>query len=286
MKENIHLFNEQLKEELMGCKKEESAIKAFERKLAEKQRILEEMCKAKKNRAHAVNEIRLAKIAEIDQELEESEIELKRLKEETQNLLYAYCKKNGHHYVLIRSNLLGHTGRHTFHGDLYYKENTSKCTTCGTVYTYDGTGYPSFDGCGRRGSKKPSYEQKIPDELYDDTTLREDGKTYRALLKEIEKLEQYISYLQSLYGKICELFGHDAEIVNFHYQTFKCKCCKKSLSKEEYISAHYQAKYRNAVPFYYRDDSKFKLSLEKGEKLVPALPTYKVYQKSLKDKKQ
>ena len=102
-----------------------------------------------------------------------------------------------------------------------------------------------------------------------------------------KELEGYKEYLLSLKGKICKLFGHDAERMrNSSGDLFECKCCgRKRIGYKEYIETYHNARYKNIVPYYYGDNKKVPTYLIQkpneaaGESLY--LPTYDEYQKKL-----
>ena len=149
-----------------------------------------------------------------------------------------------------------------------------KCTVCRREKTYTGIGYANYSFT----KSKRKYEQKIPDDVYDDKFLTDGGKTFRIIQEEIFKINHYINYLESLKQKLCELFGHDAK--NDYYEHFKCECCGQYMSYKEYIDAHYNAKYRGIVDFYYDDPEKDYITFA-DEILDFSLPTFEDYLKDL-----
>ena len=134
-------------------------------------------------------------------------------------------------------------------------------------------------------SFQKKYERIIPDELYDDETLTTDGKSFRILQEEILKLTQYINYLYSLKLKLCELFGHDAGMID-DLENFTCKCCGKTIRYQEYIETYHRAKYRGIVDFYYGTYPEMDYIISSNEELDLSLPTFENYQKTLKLEKK
>lgn len=272
MKENIQLLGEKFENEILKCKKEEDNVRKLEKQY---KKSLDNLNKHNEKRINVINEIRLNKIQEINNELEIYKSELERLNNEKQEILYTYCKKFGHKYILTKSEYRGYTGAHSFkYGRASIRTNTCKCTVCGSVTRNTGETY------GVPNVKQ--YKQIIPSEIYDDTTLNKDGKTLRLIEEEINKIKEEINYLNMLKIKICELFGHDAE--PDCYEHFVCKCCNRIMFYQEYINTYHNAKYRGIVPFHYAIyPEKDYIISSKGD-LTLSLPTYKSYQRTLKKK--
>lgn len=275
MKNNIFELGEEFKKEIEACKQEEASVRKIEGKY---KLALEELHANNKDRLTKINEIRLAKIQEIKDELDEAKKRIKELITEKNETIYAYCEKNGHKDIQIGSEYLGETGTHSFkHGFETIRRNTYKCVICGRERSYTSKTFS-------RGWMPKGYSREIPQDLYDDTTLREDGKSLNMLMREYEELEEYIEYLESLLEYLCAIFGHDAIMTDAFNEKFKCNCCGKSMGYQQYINNHHQAIYRGVVPFHY-------ITLPEGDYVIPSrtkltlsLPTYAKYQKG-KNKK-
>ena len=65
---------------------------------------------------------------------------------------------------------------------------------------------------------------------------------------EIDTLVQYIDYIRSLKGKLCEMFGHDCVLVKSGsgcvIDLVECKCCGRTMPYDTYVESHKSAKYR------------------------------------------
>lgn len=271
MKNDINLFSKKIKEEIATCKKEERNVRrkeeTFKTALANFKANNEEKFKV-------INRIRLEKLAEINKEIRLSKIELETLSKEWNNILHAYCEKHKHNYILTEVKYPLPTGSYSPECGWEYSYIVNyKCTTCGTIKSFTTVG---FRVCPEK------YHQTIPKEAIDDITLSKNGKTLRMIEQEIPKLREYIDYLGYLKEKMCELFGHDATIIDYDRETFKCKCCGKTMSHREYIDTYYNAIYKGVVPFYY-DDSISYITHEEGETDI-TLPTLEAYQRTLKKK--
>ena len=160
MKENIQLLGEKFENEILKCKKEEDNVRKLEKQY---KKSLDNLNKHNEKRINVINEIRLNKIQEINNELEISKSELEKLKNERQEILDQYCKKNGHKDILIKSEYRGYTGAHSFkYGRAAMRTNSYKCAVCGRTRGYTGETY------GVPNVKQ--YKQIIPSEIYDDTS--------------------------------------------------------------------------------------------------------------------
>lgn len=270
MKENIQLFGKNFESQISECKKEEDSVRALEEQY---KKSLEKLQDNNEKRRKVINQIRLDKVNEINEELKNCEEELIKLLLERQEILAAYCKKHGHNDVLIKSVFLGYTGSHSFkYGRETNRRNEYRCTVCGRKDVFRGSTYVQ--------SQIKKYVQVIPDDIYEDTTLNKNGKSLKAIEEEIQKLKEYIDYLESLKASLCNLFGHDAE--PYMNETFVCKCCNRTLSYREYIDTYHAAKYRGIVPYYYDTYPEEDYIISSRSHLSSSLPSYKTYQRRRK----
>ena len=278
MKKDINLLGDDFVTEVSECVKEEKKLNAAQKRY-DKLKI--EIEKNNNERIKKINVIRLKKIKEINEELNKSKDKLLELRQEIDYVFYRYCEKNGHHDVLIDKKIISSTGRHAFRGGFEATMAlTTKCTVCGRQKMERHTGFSGY-------YVVQNYERKIPHEIYDDTTLLESGRTIKIIESEISELENYINYLLSLKERLCELFGHDARILGNEY--FKCKCCEKEMGYQDYINAHYRAKYSGIIPFHYSDPYSIYNLVQEPNNINEEhlnLPTYEEYQKKLVLKKE
>lgn len=280
MKDNIYSFGDEFEKEIKSCKIDENETRKKLEDLDKKQKmILSTLHSNWETRTKIINEIRLNKVQEINDEIEKSNLELKELQDKLGRILSHYCEKNGRHkYILTYSKNGECTGAFSFGGgEEHYCQRRYTCTICGHTYTYNGKGfgYPFTEEC----------KQEIPQEVYDDESLSDDGKTYRMVKEEIGELKIYMDYLCLLKQKLCELFGHDATVDS--HENFTCKCCGKYMRYSEYIDTYHAAKYKGVVDFYYNDYiGAGYYMLSPGEKLDLSLPTYESCKKSIKTKQK
>lgn len=270
MKNDIYVLGDAFKKEVEECKAEETSVRRKENRY---QKALEELHANNKGRTEKINEIRLAKVQEIKDEIEETKKRLEEVGKAKEKIVYAYCEKNGHKDILTGSQYLGETGTHSFrHGFETIRRNTYKCVVCGRQTSYTTKTFS-------RGGDRSVYHREIPEELYDDTTLREDGKTLNDLTQEYNDLWEYYEYLQSLLEELCTLFGHDAVMTDMCSERFKCNCCGKSMSYQEYINNHHRAIYRGVVPFHYVTLPEMEYVIPSRAKLALTLPSYDSFKK-------
>ena len=284
MKDNINILGDDFISEVAQYIMEERVLSE---KLKEYNEAKNKLKKSNKKRIETIANIRTNKIEEINKELELTKKKLQNLKDEIKNIYIKYCEKNGHKLVLVNKRLIKPTGRHSFkEGFEYEMVLTYKCKVCGKMEKeiHKGYGY---------SINNKNYEKEIPYEIYDDVSLSETGKSIREIEKEIEELENNINYLIFLKERICELFGHEAKRIGTDAvgnDIFKCNCCEKEMVYRDYINAHYNAKYRDIIPYYYTNSKETPIYIMKEPKNTQKedlyLPTYEDYQKKLVLKKE
>lgn len=280
MKDNIYSFGDEFEKEIKSCKIDENETRKKLEDLDKKQKmILSTLHSNWETRTKIINEIRLNKVQEINDELEKSNLELNELQGKLAKILFNYCEKNGgHKYILIESRNGAGTGAFSFvGGEEHYCWRVYKCTICGHVHTFSGNsfGYPFTE----------EYCQEIPQEVYDDESISCEGKTFRMIKKEIDELKIYMDYLYLLKQKLCELFGHDATADS--HENFTCKCCGKHMSYAKYIDTYHAAKYKGVVDFYYAEyNGAGYYMLSPGEELELSLPTFESCKESIKSKQK
>ena len=111
--------------------------------------------------------------------------------------------------------------------------------------------------------------------------LSKNGKSIKEIHNQILQITTYIEYLYFLREKLCELFGHDAEIIDLGHEHFECKCCGKYIGYSEYSESHYHSKILNIIGYYYGSIPNQGYTLSSLEELGLLLPTFESYQKSL-----
>lgn len=212
----INLIEEEFKTIIKECNKEEKNIS----RLIEKLRTLKlQAQKNNKKRLELLNKIRNDKIEEVDKELEKAKKVYNGLETEIGNIKKEYCQRNGHSMKLISRKYLGDTGKHSFkHGFEMIYDLKYECQICGAQNSYTSTGYLV--------NSTNEFKHITPEDLKDDKSLSKSGKSYNELLKELEELKNYIEYLKSLYRGICNIFGHDLQLVGWDEEIYECKCCK------------------------------------------------------------
>ena len=266
MKDNIHIFDEKVEKMINECSQEEEVIA----------KMLLNFKENRKNKIEIINKIRESKIQEIDQELEDSKKALEELQNKKHEMLNPYCKENGHYYVVVSSIFVGSNKLPIYlEAPDNRKKNTYMCTACGEKHTVTENCPPLYPG-------RVVDEQKILKRLTSSDLSRIEAR--KKIDEEIQKIKNYIKYLYELKEHICKLFGHDAKKIDCE-ENFKCKCCDRTLTYQEYINAHYNAIFIGVVPFYYEDSclynkiDEFFLSSKAKTKSKILLPSYEDFMK-------
>ena len=262
MKKDINLFSDGFEGEISKIKSEEDEFKELELKYKNALLIFKEN---EKNRAKKLKRIRFAKLKEIKEETKKYKLEFEKLCKERDTILSNYCKKNGHNYIPVAESRFD---SHTMTYIVPHMSDYLKCSVCGRKEKYDFWPHPETQ----------DYKQIIPDDVYDDVTLNENGRTYRIVIEEINKLEEYGYYLLFLRDELCRLFGHDGELINYgsyspDYQGF-CKCCGELMPMGDYIYSR-----KNAMYKIFDYDDAYLLSSDDNYEF--SLPTFESYQESL-----
>jgi hypothetical protein len=262
MRKDINLFSVGFEGEISTIKSAEDKFKELELEYKNALLIFKEN---KKNRAEELKRIRFAKLKEINEEAIKISLKLEKLCKERDTILSNYCKKNGHNYIPVAESRFD---SHTMTYKVPHMSDYLKCSVCGRKEKYDFWPHPETQ----------DYKQIIPDDVYDDVTLNENGRTYRIVIEEINKLEEYGYYLGFLRNELCRLFGHDGEMINYggyspDYQGY-CKCCGKLMPMCDYTYSRKNAMYR-----IFDDDDAYLLSSD--DKYEFSLPTFESYQESL-----
>ena len=212
-------------------------------------------------------EIRLNKIQEVRQELEKNKLKLEELQTKRQKILSAYCRKNDHNYILVSTKHLRSTDHHVYgYGFESIEEFRYRCTTCGMEKTRESSVFRTPDVY--------LYQEIIPSDIAD---------VIAEIQKEILIIRGYVYYLSHFNEKLCELFGHDADIISDD-EDFKCHCCGKEMSYQAYINAHYDAKYKGVVDYRYDDFGReYNILIEESD--LPPILSLTTFESYLKFKK-
>ena len=167
-----------------------------------------------------LNELKLNIIHGNESEIDKAKKELKELKAELATYPSAYCERHNHITVTIDYRKIGDTNTHSFAGYGSVYRLVTKCTTCGKEFVDDGVvyGIPHI----------VYYKRKLPDSIYDDNSLKENGKTYRMVQVEISRIEDYIKLRQDYSKKVCSLAGHTMEKIKGG--DFRCTCCGETMN--------------------------------------------------------
>lgn len=217
------------------------------------QELLKQAQSIEEKAVGSFRQVREEMLKALRQEKEKLKEELKALETEYFELASVFCKQNGRHACTLRSVRTSNTPLyHSFHrGDVYPTETYWTCLICGS------SNDPKIVFKPRRFYQKGS--ENVIQEVFEQTENLELKKTAQRIF---EIREQYKNLTDKLnenskgFEEICSLFGHDAKIIGYDDEDFKCNCCGKEMRHAEYIKAHYSAKYRGGiVPFYYADDN-------------------------------
>ena len=135
-------------------------------------------------------------------------------------------------------------GKAIIFGTKYRTAGTKRCVVCGVWTTFHGfcTGCITTHSTPEVSEEHEELISKI-DAEFDPQIATIEEKIFQKE-DDIEKIEGELE-------ELCNLFGHDAEIIDSSNEIFQCHCCNKKLSYREYIDAHWKATYKNVVPYYY-----------------------------------
>ena len=268
MNNNINSFGEEFEKEMLECAEEDKNLKMHENYYEKRCKLIIE-CRDKK-----IEEIN-NKIKKYTLELNEIANKINRIKEEN------CCIGKEHKYVLFSScsdtdypNNICPTRYGCF-------MNTYKCVYCGKEKIEYEEGYlhhikkfvmespKTSDECSSKRVAKIVFSNEIQD-LY---------KRYCFLVN-------YIDYCKWLIPEVCEMFGHDVMIDGrYEYTTmFVCECCGKEMSEKEY-----NINYNNRVfdcELYPIGNGYFDFIITKIKMLKLSIPTFKMYQKAMKEKEK
>lgn len=266
MNHNIHIFDKKIEKMINEYNDEEEFVI----------RMLLEFMEKTKDKVESIRKFRNSKIKEIDQELEASEQTLEQLKNRREELLDLYCKKNGHRYVLISAKC----GSYKCFGPEIKKRY--KCKTCGAKYSSIEKGTLDF-------YIAELYEQEIPENLVEDTSLTKDGISFGQIEKQIETTKSYIKYLYLLKKHMCRLFGHDG--MEYDDGIVICKCCGSIMTKGEYVSSKCSSlldgviSSENKNSKLYEEFNKIALPSQVKPKTKILLPSFPSYEEFLDEQK-
>lgn len=288
MKNDIHIFDEEVEHELMLCKEEEDEVRKLEDSY---KNALSNLEKNNKKRRNLINNARLKKMKEIKNEIKKCHTIIDNLENSEQKYYEAYCEKKGKHNYILRERIFGLIDN----ADIY------KCQICGKEKKNTYSGVPEdilsaelkkreigsdfkkdeyFPGYGlvdrtviisggkelfnvRKPEEKViySYERIKPDDFYDVISLTEDEKNLEDIKGEIDKIKDFECYLKSLEVSLCKMFGHDINIddINIddikndgdnydYYYSSLCICCGYKIYMGEYIKSLENAKYKGIIP--------------------------------------
>lgn len=228
--------------------------KDAETKRAEAQKILDQATIIENEAVQAFRNWRSQKLAELQQKKQELEAQEEALEKEYRDLKRSFCAKRGKHETVTRTVRTGHKPLyHSFHrGNVYPTETYYTCLICGQ----------SNDPRRFRDMYVDNTEKKVDKAIQEAAHSQENpelAKIAQAILdfpKKEKQLEGERKKLQKEFEEICRLFGHNAEMSSPYSESFDCKCCGKHMRYQEYIDAHYKARYGGGiVPFHYQDDN-------------------------------
>lgn len=224
------------------------------KKLRDKaQALLKQAQPIEEKAIESFRQVREERLKALQQEKEQLEEELKALRTEYFELASIFCKQKGRHTYTYRSVRTSNTPLyHSFsRGNVYPTETYSTCLVCGV--TTDPELF--FKPRGYYHYQSEDVIQKASEQT-ENLNLKKTAQRILEIPEQFKDLANKLNENSNGFEEICSLFGHDAEIINYDCETFKCKCCGKKMGYKKYIDAHYAAKYKGGiVPFYYSDDN-------------------------------
>lgn len=213
--------------------------------------ILKDAKKVEERAVTKFKNLRKAKLEELIKRKEELEQQLDTMRKEYRKMFSEFCKVRGCHLNSRRTVITSHREiAHSFsRGSIYPTETYCTCKICGNsndparfdVRRRIGLFFPTQEGV--EFIKKAAESDEKPE-------VREYAKKIFAYHDEIEKVEKLYEEAGKNIEELCRIFGHDAELISYDKEIYKCKCCGKTLSYQEYINAHYAAPLRGGIVSY------------------------------------
>ena len=191
-------------------------------------------------------------------------------------LLQDFCVKSQNHTCVYREFRLSNRPRyHSFaRGDVYPMGRYSTCIVCGwsndpeQLKSKKSTDEIIREAIQTRHSSKenkpltdnrPIEHKEKAKQVISEAAQQDKNKNTQKIAERLLEIEEEITAIDNtlksnyqIAEEICELFGHNAVMIN-DAEDFECKCCGKKMPYHQYISAHHNAKFGKLgiVPFYY-----------------------------------
>ncbi len=253
MKEDINLFDSKFEKTIFECQEEESKVRELQQKYI---KALERLDANNDRRRELLDNIRLAKKKEIDNEILETKKSIEENEARHAELKRKSCAENRHDFEIVKVCLKPNGARGTQSKTPY--QVTYECSICGerrTVYQENKESiFP------KNTKAHTNYLGKV---------LGKKGCSLEdELSKEHQKLESYLEYLESLLIELCYIFGHSID------ENYVCRCCGQHINRDDYQDECEQAIYKGIA--FAKGECEFDkefITYENGE-LILSLPPY------------
>lgn len=202
----------------------------------------ESLTKVRKARYEYLKNLYESKKEELSKLIEEQKKQYKQKDEYVKSA----CTQLGHVYKVTERNVLNYSSyKHTYMGAIYPMKLVEKCIVCGEKWSYYTEGMTSW---GEVTPEIPEEHKRMLTKASAQYTEEIDSKI-RFVKDELEEIKS------SIY-ELCQLFGHDAYPIDYCNNYFKCKCCEKTMSVEEYVNDFWKSSYKGIVPYHFEFDPK------------------------------
>lgn len=198
--------------------------------------------------------LRTSKLEELQKEKKELEEKYSEMKKEYRNMFYEFCKVRGRHEYSFRRVITSYReiGHSFSRGSIYPTETYHTCKLCGSSNDpnrirgyYSGPNQEAWEVIKACAEGKEGEKPEV----------KEMAEKILAYPAEMKKVEELIDQNNEDIQMLCKLFGHDGELISYDREIYRCKCCGKTLSYQEYINAHYAAAFRGGIVDYnYTDE--------------------------------
>lgn len=206
--------------------------------------------------------LRTAKLEELQKQEKELREQYSEMEKEYKKMFHQLCEVRGSHEYKHWSEIISYReiGHSFSRGSIYPTEQRYICKICGS---------------GNASLRFRPYRSKYHSDMYsiskeeknniiselangkegEKPEVQELAQKILSYPDEMQKVQDLIKQNQEDIEMLCQLFGHDGELVSYDREIYKCKCCGKTLSYQEYINAHYAAAFRGGIVDYnYTDE--------------------------------
>lgn len=185
------------------------------------------------------------------------EADVKTSEEKIPEMIDLFCQQKGHTFSYRKViTKLSEEIEHTFLGSVYPDETYKTCVICGRTNAIWSRKLEYKDLKQRHYDRNYNTDEAI-NLIKKDLLLKKESdetaewmKTAQKIVdltEEIDKQKAELIQIQSRIKSLCSLFGHDVEEIRFNPTEYKCTCCGKQMSADEYYADYRKAKYRDGI---------------------------------------